>query len=507
MFRLWVTEKPEMARNLSAGLCSAFGVKVVNQSSVGKDGYIQLSNGDRVSNFIGHLVASAAPSAYMTKEQAALQPVDYFKFLPLKVTKFKYEPKPETKDGEVVMRGGKPVIMRQVPILTKLMRDAKEIVNSGDVDREGQLIVDEFLEYIGIDPEGRDKPIWRLPLVSAKEEDIRKQVLELSERNGDKKWVLKRHSALARAYCDWGLGINASMAQQALTGYRRMSVGRVQTPVVFLVVDRDDQIARFKPQNYFVPVITLADGTVMRWHKREDAAGTPGFDSEGRIIDEAVAKRMCSIIASGMAGKINISKNERKEVQPPMPFSASVLASTVAKRFGVSPKEAEKAAQSLYEKHKAISYVGTDCQFLPTSYLENARSTLAMISKSFPRQAAGANPDLRSKAWNDEKVDEHHAIIPTASLPAGVSDLERAVYETVSKRYMAQFYPSYQYIKSSLGAVFGGDEFRAVTQETVRMGWREAESDQEMGGRDSEVGDDADDDAQDEARRKGERNV
>lgn len=505
--RLWVTEKPEMARNLCAGICSAFGVKVVNQSTASRDGYMQLSSGDRVSYFFGHLLASAPPAAYMTKEQAAMKPHEYFKFLPLRVKKFKYEPKPEMKAGKVVTRDGKPVAMKQVAILTKLFREAKEIVNAGDVDREGQLIVDEFLEYVGIDPQGGTKPIWRLPLVSAKEEDIRKQVLALSERNGDRKWVLRRHAAMARAYCDWGLGINASMAQQAVTGYRRMSVGRVQTPVVALVVERDDQIASFKPQNYFVPVITLADGTVMRWHKRENAAGTLGFDMQGRIIDEAVAKRMCTIIASGMAGRVNIAKSERKDVAPPMPFSASVLASTVAKRYGVSPKEAEKAAQSLYEKHKAISYVGTDCQFLPQSYLENARSTLAMISKTFPRQAAGANPELVSKAWNDDKVDEHHAIIPTASLPSGVSELERAVYETVAKRYMAQFYPSYQYIKSSLGAVFGGDEFRAVTQEAVRMGWREAESDHEMGGRDTQAVSDENDDDEAESQRKVERDV
>lgn len=486
--RLWITEKPEMARNLVAGLCSAFRVQVENKPTAMRDGHFRLSNGDAVSFFFGHMLRAAKPEAYLTPEQVKMGMGGYFSYLPIKPLEMKFEPKPDlNKDGTEKLRDGKPVPSAQFLHLVRLLKEAKEIVNAGDVDREGQLIVDEMLEYVGIDPEGRTKPVWRLPLVSAKEDDIRKQVLELRERNGDSKWVRRRHAALARVYCDWVLGMNASMAFQAVTGYRRMSVGRVQTPVLSIVVERDDEIANFKPQRYFVPVITLADGTSLRWHKREGAAGTPGFDTQGRIIDEAVARRMCDVIASGMAGRVNISHSVNKEVAPPMPFSASVLASTVSKRFGITPKEAEKAAQALYEKHKAISYVGTDCPYLPTSMLADARSTLAALSKVMPRQAAGANPELRSKAWNDDKVDEHHAIVPTGKLPEGASEVEQAVYQTVVKRYIAQFYPSYQYIKHSLGAIFGQDEFRATARDVKRMGWREVEGEEALGGRDAEI--------------------
>jgi DNA topoisomerase-3 len=287
------------------------------------------------------------------------------------------------------------------------------------------------------------------------------------------------------------------MAYQASTGYRRAAVGRVQTPVLCIVVDREEQILQFRPQNYYVPIITMADGTEMRFFRREDAKGQPGFDDEGRIIDEAVAKRMCSIISSGMAGRITSAKKTKGSEAPPLPFSATVLASTVSKRTGMLPKQAEAAAQSLYERHKAISYVGTDCQFLPTAKLEEVHSTMTALSRLYPQQAGGASLDLRSKAWNDSKVDEHFAIIPTGRLPQNATPEEKAVYDAVATRYMAQFYPAHEFITNQLAAVFGKDEFRATKRETVRMGWKEIEGHLEQGGPKSEEAEqstDADDD-------------
>jgi DNA topoisomerase-3 len=486
--RLWITEKPDMARNLAAGLKLALNARVTNEGTARSDGFIRFDNGDVVTNLLGHMIEPEFLSAEHKKARIGT----YFSFLPIVVKDFNYAPKPDrNKDGTPRMRDGKPVPSAQYGVVKKLIGQARQIVNSGDVDREGQLIVDELLIHCGVDPEGRSKPIWRLPLVSTKEEDIRAQVLSLSERNGDPKWVRRRCAALARQHCDAALGFNASMTWQEVSGYARMSVGRVQTPVLALVDDRERQIEGFRPTNYFVPVITLADGTTMRWHKREGAEGSPGFDAEGRITDEAVAKAMVQRIAAGLAGTITINDATRHSVAPPLPFSASILASTVAKRYGLTPKEAEKAAQSLYEKHKAISYVGTDCQYLPSSLKDEARQTLAALSKIFPAQAAGASLSIQSKAWNDEKVDEHYAIIPTGRLPVNPDAAEKAVFETVAKRYTAQFYSNFEYLKRSMSALFGGDEFRASSREVLRQGWKEVEGDAEMSDRDAQAMDDA----------------
>lgn len=481
--RLWIVEKPSVARDLVAGLGLAKGAKVVNASSSRADGCYKLSNGDAVTFLFGHLIEPV----FLSDEAKAARPEEYFaKVLPIKVADFTYQPKADhNKDGTLKMRDGKPVPPAQYGIVVRLIKAAKEIVNAGDIDREGQLIVDELLLHAGVDPEGGTKPIWRMPLVSNKEEDIAALVDSL-ERNGDPKWVRRRQAALARQHCDAATGFNASMAYQVVTNYRRMSVGRVQTPVLNLVVERDQQIENFKPTNYYVPVVMMPDGTELRWHKREGAEGMPGFDAEGRIISEVLGRQIVDRIARGAPGTVKQAESVRGRELPPLPFSASVLASTAAKRFGMTPKEAERAAQSLYERHKAISYVGTDCQYLPQSLADDARATLQMLARMYPQQASGANPELRSKAWDDSKVQEHYAIIPTGRLPETASVPERQVYDTVVKRYLAQFYPAHEFIRHQLGVLFGQDEFRSSRREVTRQGWREVEGDLEMGGRDAQ---------------------
>lgn len=476
--RLWITEKPSAAQNLVAGLCAAFRTRVTNQATRGRDRFHALANGDIVVPLHGHLIEPV----FLSPQHKQARIDTYFDFLPIRVRDFEYVPKPEMRDGKIRQRDGKPVPSEQYTVVTRLIGKATEIVNAGDIDREGQLIVDELLIHCGVDPTGKHKPIWRLPLVSAREEDIRDQVLALSERNGDAKWVRRRLTALARQHSDAAVGFNGSMAYQAATGYRRASVGRVQTPVLALIVDRDTEIANFKPRDYFVPIITLKDGTELTFHSREGAAGAPGFDEQGRIIEESVARQMCDLIARGMPGRIAAAEQVHGSEAPPLPFSATVLFSAVSKRTGMTPKEAEKAAQSLYERHKAISYVGTDCQYLSTSMLADVRGTMTALSRLYAQAAAGANLELRSKAWNDAKVDEHHAIVPTGRLPESATPEEKAVFDAVARRYMAQFYPAHEFVRHRLAAVFGRDEFRATRKETTRMGWKEIEGHLEQGG-------------------------
>src|SRR5438105_9203970 len=273
--RLWITEKPSAAYNLMAGVCSALGVQVTNQPSQRKDGYFALSNGDVIAPLLGHMIE---PVFLSPEHQQAKRP-HYFSFLPIVRKQFTYQPKPDNdKGGKPRTRGdGTPVPPAQYKIVCDLIKRAREVVNAGDVDREGQLIFDELLFHVGVGPEGRDKPVWRLPLVSSREEDIRKQIAGcLKERNGDPKWVRRRQAALARQHYDAGLGYNASMAYQSVTDYARMSVGRVQTPVISLVVERDRAIDAFVSRNFFVPVVTLQDGTQLRFFRREGAEGQKG---------------------------------------------------------------------------------------------------------------------------------------------------------------------------------------------------------------------------------------
>lgn len=496
--RLWLTEKPSAALNLVGGLARAFGVHVTNQAESRKDGYWRLSNGDVVLPFQGHLLEMQ----FLGEKEREMRRSQYLTGgLPIFQRAFTAVPRIEMREG---VGRGRPI--RQYKIAKELITSAREIVNAGDIDREGQRIVDEMLEHCGVDPVGSDKKkVLRLALVSAREEDIAQQVLSLRESNGDPKWVRRGHAGLARQMCDAALGFNASMAYQAVTGQKHAAVGRVKTPVLGIVVDREREIAAFKARDYFVPRITLADGTEMEFHHRAGSEGQPGFDEAGRIIDEAVAKEICRIIGTGLPGRITKAQSRAGAEAPPLPFSATVLFSTVGKRTGMTPKQAEAAAQSLYEKHKAISYVGTDCRFLPTSMLQDARTTMSQLSRLYAGPAAGADLDLRSAAWNDQKVDEHFAIVPTGRLPTSATEHEKAVFDAVSKRYIAQFYPSFEFIKHQLSASFGADEFRASRRETVRVGWKEIEGSLEQGGPQAASESDVDDDGNDDRAKPGQR--
>lgn len=472
--KLWITEKPDMARSLVAGLSLTYGVSLVKDCDPRKEGCYRLSNGDAVGYFFGHMVELAPPDAYLTPEQ---DKGNAFEYLPLFPKKFIRMPKGDRDKSGVVKkdRAGKPVPSFQFQRMAELARGAREIVNAGDTDREGQLIVDEFLEEVGIDPSGGTKPVWRLALQNPDEGEIKRLISAGLEKNSDPRWVRKSQAAFARSTGDWALGMTASRAFRQVTGYSRMSVGRVQTPTLWITVERERAIQRFRPVDYFVPVITLSDGTRMRWFHREGCENTPGFDGEGRIVSEALARQIVASIMGQNNGQVSLAEAERKYQPPPLPYSLGKLQSTASRRYSMSLKEVTKAAQALYEKHKMITYVGTDCQYLPTSILEKAAGTVEGLSQMYRREAMGANLDLRSKAWNDAKTDEHFAIAPTGKISSGLTSQERNVFEAVSRRFLAQFYPNHEWTAMRMQAAFGADQFKAEDKLVTVNGWKDAE--------------------------------
>lgn len=474
---LWIPEKPSVAKELSAALTKVRGAKIVNQSTAMSDGYYMLSSGDAVCSVFGHMLQMVPPSRYLSKEENA----NPMPILPLIPNPFKFEPSVEkNRDGSTQLKDGKPVVSKRFELLRKLCSDAKNIVNACDIDREGQLIFDELITYFGRDP--YEKNVKRASIVSMTPEALIQSATELNP-NGDKKWLQRGQAAATRQKMDWLLGMNASMAYQVVTGSRTMSVGRVQTPVLAMVVRRDLEIENFKPQTYFVPVVVLPDGTKLRWEKRLEWEGQPGFDPNGRIIDENLANSIVSQIKSGMAGSVASSTQEEKKESPPLPFSMGSLQSEASKQHGLTVAEVTKAAQALYERHKAITYVGTDCRYMPESMHDQAPKIIRSLADPFGPAANKADPKIKSKAFNDKKIDEHFAIVPTGTIPS-LSPSERAekgVFETISKRYLAQFYPDYRYMVASLVVMFGKDEFRASANQDIELGWKEVE-----GGKSSE---------------------
>jgi len=477
---LWIPEKPNVARQLVEALCRVRRASLTNRDSAGKEGIFRLSSGDVVCSVFGHMLTMLPPSRYLTREQNAAP----MEVLPLIPNPFKFEPKSETdKEGKVRKgKDGKPMPARRFEQLRDLILQAKTLVNACDIDREGQLIFDELVRFVGRDPYAPD--VKRTSIVSMTEEALDEAVRAI-EPNNDPKWMRRGASAETRQKMDWLLGMNASMAYQVVTGVRTMSVGRVQTPVLAIVVLRDMAIESFKPQAYYVPVIIMADGTRLKWELRHGAENQPGFDPNGRIIDPNLARAIVAQIQSGLAGEVSAAKIEDKSEAPPLPFSMGSLQSGAAKAHGLSVAEVTKAAQNLYEKHKAITYVGTDCRFLPEAMHEKGYEIIAALAEQFKVVATGANPKIKSKAFSDAKMgdSEHYAIIPTGVMPHfGPSErAERGVFETISKRYLAQFYPDHKYQTAAVAMRFGDDEFRASSKRVLENGWRDVEGDQESG--------------------------
>jgi DNA topoisomerase-3 len=478
--KVWITEKREMALALAEGLKVAYGCTVDRDA---RDRYaLFLSNGDAIGYLRGHMLENAPPDVYLTEEQRRGSSFEYLPLSPPRLIKW---PKADDdKRGAAKPRGEikAPRPSAHLQAVLDLVRGAREIVNAGDTDREGQLIVDELLEYAGVDPDGSTKPVHRFKHDDPDAAAIAALLKKGLDSNADPRWRLKRLAAEVRERGDWCMGMSASRAWSEVTQFRRMSAGRVQSPVLLLVVERDLKIENFKAVDYFVPVLVLKDGTVMRWHAREGCEGMPGFDDQGRIINRAVAEEIVKRILAGAQGKFDLAECVKRSESAPLPFDLSSLQVAAAKRFGMTLKEAGDAAQRLYSTHKMISYIGTDCRYLPDSVLQAARVTVQSLRSMFPQVTAGANLDLRSLAFNESKVDEHFAIIPTGKTSASLNSAERSVFGLVAKRFLAQFYPNHEFAQMRLGAKFGLDQFRASEREVLRHGWKSVEGDYEAEG-------------------------
>ncbi len=469
---VWIAEKPSAAKDLAAGLCRAWGLK-----SSSRDGYIELSNGDVILPLAGHLLETARPAEYLDEKDAAAERAfrfeEYKRFLPILPRRLIKHPRREVPEGKTSKKGTPGPIVRPYKTAESLLKKAKRIVNAGDIDREGQLIVDELLEHLGIDPYGPN--VLRFGIASNLPDDIASAVQSQLDRNGDERWKRASEAAATRQYLDWVWGINLSMVGQVRHRNPRIAAGRVQTPVLALIDERCREIENFKPVDYFVPVIVLNDGTTMRWKARPGSEGQPGFDKQGRIISEALASSIVDRIKRGLPGEITKAEVVQYAQKPPLGYSLSALQAAASKELSITVEQAGEAAKSLYQTHKAISYIGTDCKYLPESMHAKAPQLLQALAAVAEKAARGADVSIKSPIFNDAKLDEHYAIVPTGNIPRGLNDVEQGVFMMVVRRFIAQFYPDYIYRRHRLEARFGDDEFAASERQDLRLGWREVD--------------------------------
>lgn len=442
--RLFIAEKPMVAKAITAELGG--GVK--------HDGYFQCGD-DRVTWAFGHMLEMAAPDDYR-EEWKAWKAED----LPLLPEAWKLLPKEDAK--------------KQLATIGKLLKDAHVIVNCGDPDREGQLLIDEMLEHFG-----NRRQVLRYWASANDSTSVRRALEQLKDNANYTSFGL---AALARQRADWLIGMNFSRAftLQAQRGGAQkvvLSVGRVQTPTLALVVQRDREIENFKPAAYFRLTAELqhAGGNFSAaWLPAKDR---PGLDSEGRLVDAAVAAAVVAA-TTGKPGTVSEYTQEGKAKSQPLAWSISAITLAASKRHGHSAEDVLKACQSLYETHKLTSYPRTDCGNLPESQHADAPAVLAALRQVNPHLASKidkADPSIKSPTWDDAKVTAHHGIIPTmhAGDASKLSEIERDIYALVVQAYLAQFYPAHEYMATTIVADVAGEQFKATGKTVTRAGWRE----------------------------------
>ncbi|CAB3796940.1 DNA topoisomerase 3 [Paraburkholderia ultramafica] len=226
-----------------------------------------------------------------------------------------------------------------------------------------------------------------------------------------------------------------------------------------LVIKRELEICDFKPITYYVPAVKLPDGVVLTWKRRIEGADYRGIDEKGRITDRRLAEAIVARLDAGLTGIVTDYQENTCEQAPPLPYNLAKLQTEMSARYGMSAKKIHDTARSLYEKRKMVTYIGTDCRYLPQSLHGEAPKKLAGIAGMYTKLANGANPRIQYACWDNSKVKAYHAIIPTGHAEPGLSHDERNVFDAIARRYMAQFYPRHQYLQTKLEGQYGDDVF------------------------------------------------
>ena len=457
---LYIAEKPSLGRAIA---------DVLPKPHKKGDGFIEAANGDCVSWCVGHLLEQAEPDAYNPEFKSWK-----FEHLPIVPDKWQLKPKAATRS--------------QLTVLKQLVKQANTLVNAGDPDREGQLLVDEVIAYLGVTGDKLHQT-QRLLISDLNPQAVKRALTQL---RSNREFIPLSTSALARSRADWLYGMNMTRAytiQGKKVGYQGvLSVGRVQTPLLGLVVRRDEEIAHFQSKPFYEVLAHLAtekqETFSAKWQPSE--ACQPYMDEEGRVLVRGLAQNVVSRISDKPALVTQLVAKDKKQ-NPPLPYSLSALQIDAAKRFGMSAKDVLDTCQSLYERHKLITYPRSDSRYLPVEQHNLAPSVLKAISSGAAELLQGADapdPRLKSKAWDDKKVDAHHAIVPTEKTAnlSSLSQRERQLYLHVARQYLAQFYPAYCYSETTVQVTIEGGLFNTKARQDKSLGWKQLFARQEPNG-------------------------
>jgi DNA topoisomerase III len=444
IMKLFLCEKPSQGNDIA---------KVLGATKRG-EGCLSTPDGQLTVTWgIGHLVEQLNPEEYdpAFKKWA-------FETLPIIPGKWGLSPKKETK--------------KQFNVVIKLIKQAKLVVIATDIDREGETIARELLDLAGF--RGQIKRLW---LSALDEASIRKALASL--KNNEETLPLY-YAGLARSRADWLIGMNFSrlytlLAQQKGYQGKPLSVGRVQSPTLSLVVNRDREIKNFIPKQHFTLQVMLSDGK--QHFATQYVIPEQYCDPDGLCLSVQVIQAANRQIRQLGQAKVESVETKRERQHAPLCFALSDLQSEANRLYGLGAQRVLDIAQSLYETHKATTYPRTDCGYLPESQLAEASRVIQYVLQSDQRLqpiSAVLNLNQKSRVWNDKKITAHHGIIPTMVKVdiSKMSDEEMKLYDLIRRRYLAQFLPISETDKTQIILKCGQHILSARGNVLVTPGWK-----------------------------------
>src|SRR5271170_6611595 len=448
---LIIAEKPSVALDISKALGGFKKVTDGNESYYESDAYV-------LSSAVGHLVELCLPGE-LDKKKGKWS----FANLPIIPEEFALKPI-ERSEG-------------RLRLLKKLMKraDVKSLINACDAGREGELIFRYIVKLAAC-----KKPIERLWLQSMTPASIRDGFAHL--RPGSELEPLAS-AAVCRSESDWLVGINGTRALTAFNarngGFQLTPVGRVQTPTLAIVVERDQKIKSFVPKSYWEVHATFAAqaGTYPgRWFKEDFARNDDPEPKAERLWTEAEA-RAIEEKCRGKQGEVTEEKKPASQLSPLL-YDLTSLQREANGRLGLAAKRTLQIAQRLYEHHKVLTYPRTDSRALPEDYIDTVKQVLRNLQSSHLGtfaskilQEGWVKPTKR--VFNNAKVSDHFAITPTLESPEKLDDLERKVYDLVAKRFLSVFYPAAQFEVTTRITRVENEPFKTEGKILVAPGWLE----------------------------------
>ncbi|MBN8503750.1 MAG: DNA topoisomerase III [Burkholderiales bacterium] len=455
---LVIAEKPSVALDIVRALTPKSGKFEKHDEYHENEHYV-------VSSAVGHLVEIAAPEGQDPKRGKWS-----FANLPVLPTHFDLAPIDKSKG--------------RLSALAKLIRrkDVDRIINACDAGREGELIFRLIVQYAQPARGKFEKTIERLWLQSMTPEAIRDGFANL---RADAVMLPLADAARCRSEADWLVGINGTRAMTAFNsrdgGFFLTTVGRVQTPTLSIVVEREEKIRKHVPRDYW-EVRASFDAQAGRYEGKYIQPGFKKGDDEHARADRVWDKAQAEAIAAAVQGQPATVTEESKPSSQASPglYDLTTLQREANSRFGFSAKTTLALAQALYEKHKALTYPRTDSRHLPEDYLKVAKETAQVLSKEGPAELARHAATLLAKdyikptkkVFDNTKVSDHFAIIPTLQAPGALSEAEAKLYELVVKRFLAVFFPPAEYQVTTRISTAAGHQFQTNGKVLVNPGWQ-----------------------------------